>query len=328
VPGQGFTSNEASTAVGIEGRTVKRNAPTLYNVAYVPRLFHDGRESSLEHQPWSPLIASNEMGNASPEAVLDKIRSQHDYDRLFEAAFGGRGPTVETVGAALARFERTLLAGDSAFDRWRYARDENALTPAARRGFELFTGKAGCAACHTIGEQDALFSDFEMHRTGIGLRAAHAAGEGTRRVEIAPGVMLDFQADAVADASETPPTDLGRYEVTGDTGDRWKYKTPSLRNVALTAPYMHDGSFATLRDVVEYYNRGGEQGELLDPRIRALGLSSAEVDDVVAFLESLTGREAVSLAAMVAETRVGDVETSARCRRAAGTRRRKRSRPA
>ena len=120
VPTQGFTSNEMRTAVGIEGRTVKRNAPTILNAAYAPVLFHDGRATSLEEQAWGPLLADNEMGNASVDAVAKKIRSLRDYDRLFERAFDGRPPARETIGAALASYERTLVAAGSAFDRWRF----------------------------------------------------------------------------------------------------------------------------------------------------------------------------------------------------------------
>ena len=306
VPEQGFTSNEIATAVGIEGRTVRRNTPTIYNVAYLPRLFHDGRETRLEQQIWGPLLARNEMGNPSVGFVLEKLAGLADYDGLFEAAFDGRGPDMLTVGAALASYERTLLAADSPFDRWRFGGDEDALAPAARRGFALFTGKGRCASCHTIDDDHALLTDGGLHNTGVGWAASMRPAPTTRRVQIAPGVAIDVAGDAVAAASETPPADLGRYEITEDPADRWRYRTPTLRNVALTAPYMHNGSLATLADVVAFYDRGGVPHELLDPRIRPLGLTDEERADLVACLESLTGSNVDALVADAFAAPVGD----------------------
>ena len=155
IPEQGFTNNELATAVGIEGRSVRRNAPTVYNVAYLERLFHDGRETRLEHQVWGPLLARNEMGNPSIGAVIEKIRATPDYAGLFESAFSGRGLAMETIGMAIASYERTLVSGDSPFDRWHYGKDGAAVDEAVKRGFQLFTGKAGCSACHTVGADAA-----------------------------------------------------------------------------------------------------------------------------------------------------------------------------
>jgi len=306
VPEQGFTSNEMATAVGIEGRTVRRNAPTLYNVVFAAHLFHDGRESRLEQQIWGPLLAGNEMGNPAVGYVLDKLRQLPDYAGRFEAAFGGRGPTMETLGAALASYERTLVSANSPFDRWHYGEEEDALSPAARRGFELFHGKARCTSCHHVGEDAALFTDQGFHNTGIGYRAAATARAERLPVQVAPGVFLEVDPEVVADSAERRPSDLGRYEVTGRPEDRWKYKTPTLRNVALTAPYMHDGSLPTLRDVVEFYDVGGLKNELLDPLIMPLGLNDGEKDDLVAFLESLTGDNVDAIVADAFAVPVGD----------------------
>src|SRR5262249_4921737 len=129
LPEQGFTSNELATPVGIEGRTVRRNAPTLLNVAFQRHLFHDGRAVSLEAQIWEPLLAANEMGNRSVGDVLDRIRALADYGGLFEKIFDGQGVSAGRLGQALAAYERTLVAGNSRFDRWRYGRDSSALTP-------------------------------------------------------------------------------------------------------------------------------------------------------------------------------------------------------
>jgi cytochrome c peroxidase len=290
IPEQGFTSNELATAVGIEGRTVRRNAPTLLNAAYLARLFHDGREYSLEQQVWGPLLARNEMGNPAVGTVLRRLEELTDYRSPFAVAFGGRGPSMETVGQALASYQRTLVSGDSPFDRWYYGGDGTALGEAAQRGFRLFTGKAGCVACHTIGPEHALFTDNGLHNTGVGFRASMAEEPPSQPVTVAPGVVVEVPTAVISAVSEQGPDDLGLYEVTQNPDDRWKYRTPTLRNVALTAPYMHDGSLPTLDTVVAFYDAGGVANEVLDPLIRPLGLSTGERSDLVAFLQSLTGR--------------------------------------
>ncbi|MET0153540.1 MAG: cytochrome c peroxidase [Candidatus Binatia bacterium] len=306
IPDQGFTSNEIATAVGIEGQTVRRNAPTIYNAAYARLLFHDGRETRLEQQIWGPILARNEMGDPAVGYVLDKIRALPDYRGRFEAAFGGRGLTMETLGMALASYERTLLSANSPFDRWHFRKDRGAVSASAARGFQLFTGKAGCAHCHTIAENYALFTDQQLHNTGVGYRQTMASTPRQRRVQLAPGTFVTMDTAVVADASEPPPSDLGRYEISEDPNDRWKYKTPGLRNVGLTAPYMHDGSLATLREVVDFYDAGGAPNELLDPAIRPLHLSDPEKDDLVAFLESLTGSNVGDIVADGLAAPVGD----------------------
>jgi len=308
IPEQGFTNNELATAVGIEGRTVRRNAPTLYNVAYFSHIFHDGRELRLEYQIWQPLLASNEMGNPSIGYIVEKIRRLPDYAGLFEAAFGGRGPGIETVGMAIASYERTLVSGNSPFDRWYFGRDRTALSEAAGRGFRLFKGKAGCAACHTIENGYALFTDDAFHNTGLGWEASVGGASAEVQVQIAPGIKVPVPRSVINSVGEPPPSDLGRYEVTQDPADRWRYKTPTLRNVALTAPYMHNGAFGTLKEVVEFYNRGGVPNPLLDPLIHPLGLTHAEMDQLTAFLESLTGDNVQVLVRDAFAAPIGDKE--------------------
>ena len=304
IPEQGFTSNEIATAVGFEGRTVKRNAPSLYNAAYLERLFHDAREHSLEQQAWSPLLASNEMANPAIGRVIDLLRDLPDYAGLFEAAFAGRGPGMETVGMALASYERTLLSANSAFDRWHFGADQQALGGEAQAGFALFTGKAGCSACHSIADEHALFTDQQLHNTGIGYARSMRREPASYRVQVAPGTWLEVDAANVS--GETPPNDLGRYEITLDPDDRWRYRTPSLRNVALSAPYMHDGSLATLVDVVNFYDNGGVPNPLLDARIRPLDLSEEEKQALVAFLESLTGDNVAAIVSDAFAAPIGD----------------------
>lgn len=305
VPEQGFANNEQATAVGIEGRTVRRNSPTILNAGYYRRLFHDGREFTLEQQVWGPLLAHNEMGAPSVGYVVEKLKGLPDYAGLFEKSYG-RGPSMETIGLAIASYERTLNAGDSAFDRWRFGKQEQALNEPAKQGFALFTGKAGCSACHGAGEKYALFTDNELHNTGIGFRAAMGGSGDTPRIQAAPGVTLNLDPKLLASVSEPKPVDLGLYEITQNPTDRWKYRTPTLRNVALTAPYMHDGSIATLKEVVQFYNRGGVPNENLDPRVKALGLTDGEVDALVEFLGSLTGSNVKELVSDAFAAPVGD----------------------
>jgi len=306
IPEQGFSSHELATSVGIEGRTVRRNAPTIYNSAYLTRLFHDGREYSLEQQVWGPLLAVNEMGNPSVGYVVEKIRGLAEYSGQFEALFG-RGPGMETIGMAIASYERALNSGGSDFDHWYYGHQVNALKPAARRGFELFTGKAGCVRCHSVGKKSALFTDNRLHNTGIGYRAAMFRDLEKQVIQLAPGVAVTVDNGTIAAVSENPVNDLGLYEITQQPDDRWKYKTPTLRNIALSAPYMHDGSLASLRQVVAFYNNGGEANENLDALIKPLGLSGPEIDELIAFLQALTGDNIAELVADAVAAPVGDV---------------------
>jgi len=293
---QGFAQNELKTPVGIEGKGVRRNAPTIYNTAYLNRLFHDGREFSLENQVWQPLLADNEMGNLAIGTVIERIRGFDDYDGLFERAFG-RGPDVQTIGMALASYERVLVSADSPFDRWFYGNDRQALDASARRGFELFRGKARCVACHTMTSDSALFTDNGFHNTGIGYYGTMRPAVAELDVLLAPGLAERIETDVLRSTGTEQFRDLGRYEVTGRPADRWRYRTPSLRNVALTAPYMHDGSLRSLRDVLTFYNRGGVPNEVLDPLIRPLGLTAREIDDLLAFLNALTGSNVDALVA-------------------------------
>lgn len=288
LPEQGFTSNELRTPVGNEGASARRNAPGLMNVAYHPRLFHDGRDGALETQVWGPLLAPDEMANPSLGHVLDRLRELPDYAGLFEAAFAGRGASADTVGAALASFQRTLVSGDSCFDRYRYGGASEALNAEEKTGLAIFTGKGRCVACHLIGERAALLSDFRYHNTGIGwLRSQERAAI---EVELAPAVHARMSAAVVRSIGAAPRSDLGRFEISRDPRERWAYKTPMLREVAATAPYMHDGSLPTLEAVVEYYDRGGAGAPGQSPLIAPLQLSAAEKAALVSFLKALSGR--------------------------------------
>jgi cytochrome c peroxidase len=309
IPEQGFTSNEMATAVGVEGRTVRRNSPTLYNVAYMQTLFHDSRENTLEQQVWSPLLAHNEMANPSIGYVIDKIKNNQDYNGLFEKAFN-KEAGMETIGMAIASYQRALNSANSPFDRWYYGKDKDALDTKAQRGFQLFTGKAQCSQCHTINKEYALFTDNNLHNTGLGYADAMTdkTANPLQRVQVSPGVYVAVASEIIASVAEPKANDLGRYEVTQKPQDRWRYKTPSLRNVRLTAPYMHNGSIASLREVVEFYNRGGIANENLDPLIKQLHLSDREIDDLTAFLDLLTGDNTEELVSDAFAVPVGENE--------------------
>jgi len=308
VPEQGFSSNEMATAVGIEGRSVRRNSPTIYNVAYLERLFHDGRESTLEQQVWGPLLARNEMGNPSIGQVIEQISAVAQYRELFESAFDGRPISMETIGMALASYERALVSANSAFDRWYYGSESKALSTRQQAGFKLFSGKAGCTSCHQLDDQYALFSDNLLHNTGIGYQRSMGEKTGYARVLVAPGEHIVIKGDSVAESSEAVISDLGLYEITENPADRWKYRTPTLRNISLTAPYMHDGSISTLSDVIEFYNNGGISNELLDPLIRPLGLSAEEAGQLLAFLDTLTGDNVDTLVSDAFTVPVGNTD--------------------
>ncbi len=284
VPEQGFASNASRRAVGMFGRSLPRNAPSLLNVAWRPALFHDGRETSLVRQAWQPLLHADEMGNASVDEVLARIVSLPDYDGRFERAFDGAAASRDNVGAALAAFQATLVSADSRFDRWHFAGDASALSPIEQLGFELFTGKGRCSACHRIDEPFARFTDDGYHVTGAG--ASTAAAE-QYVVPLAPGVQTTLRpADLVSLRGDDPP-DPGRFAVTGNPAERNAFRTPMLRDVARTAPYMHDGSIASLEAVVDFYDRGGGDIAGRSPLLQTLGLSDDDKRALVAFLRAL-----------------------------------------
>lgn len=250
-------ADDRPLSLGVRGQEGDRNAPSLLNAAYVPKLFWDGRSPDLEDQVRYPLTHPKEMDMKRQEAEA-VVRADATYPPAFARAFGDPEVTFERISQALASFQRILVSGDSPFDRFILLGQEQALSPAARRGWDLFRGKAGCIRCHRYDSGHPFFTDFDFHNTGVGW-----------------------------DREELP--DLGRYRVTHDKADRGLLRTPSLRTAALAPPYMHDGSFATLAEVVAYYAQGGIPNRYLDERIMPLDLSAGEQGDLVAFLESLSG---------------------------------------
>ena len=286
VPTQGFTVNETRLAVGMNGQSTKRNPPALYNVAYMRVLFHDGREFSLEDQIISPLTNPLEMANPSMGYVINKVCKLPGYEEQFQQTFG-EGVSVATLGKALASYERTLLSANSPFDHWYFGKDQNAVSKEVKAGFKIFSGKGQCVTCHTVTKEAALFTDQGFHNTGI----AHLQliPEKEVHVDLGGGLTVKMPRAQINEVLTPPERDRGRYEITRDPTDLWRYKTPSLRNVALTAPYMHNGALLTLEAVVDYYDRGGTNSDGQDPKIAPMSLTQQEKRALVAFLRSLTG---------------------------------------
>lgn len=285
-PERAFTDGRV-LAQGVRQQNGTRNAPTLINSAYLTSLFWDGRRGSLEEQAADPLVNPVEHGLADHEALLARVRADAAYAAGFRAAFDVAPESIrlEHVVKALAAFQRTLVAGDSPFDRYRYGGEPSALSDAQVRGLGLFAGRAGCTACHTIGKEDALLTDNAFHTIGIGQeRAQTGLADRTKRL-----VRLSPSERDRSITSDSEVADLGRFAVTLKPVDIGRFRTPTLRNVALTAPYMHDGSVPTLGEAVarEVYYRGLEAG-------RPLVLTPQEKADLVAFLEALTSHGALS----------------------------------
>lgn len=293
VPEEGFASNASQKALGIEGKSLRRNSPSLLNVAWQTSLFHDGRETSLSTQAWMPLLHPDEMANPSIGHVLQRIRGMTDYNGQFERVFSGAGPSMDSLGAAIAAFEATLVAADSRFDRWRFGGQGAALNDVEKIGFGIFSGKGRCTVCHLVGARDALLADGKFHVTGAGL--VPAAGRAFV-VPLAPGVLTVLTDAELAAYSPRVPPDLGRFEITLDPADRYAFKTPSLRNVAHSAPYMHDGSLATLEAVVDFYDLGGGDVPGKSKALSPLGLRDEEKRALVAFLRALDGVNLPTLA--------------------------------
>lgn len=281
-------------AEGINNHRGTRNTPTLLNAAYFTSQFWDGRRVTFEEQAPDPFVNAAEHGFKNHAAVIDVIRSDTAYRSKFQYVFavGSENINISHVAQAIAAFERTLVAGNSAFDRFYFGKDATALTPVAQRGLELFRKQAGCARCHTIEKEHALFTDNQFHNAGVGVSRIEARlAEITTQVLKIQGVPVtdlsrnDISRKSIDEAifSDSDISELGRFNVTHNPADIGRFKTPTLRNVALTAPYMHDGSVKTLEEVIEseLYARGDDAG-------RPLILTPVEKQAVVTFLRSIT----------------------------------------
>jgi cytochrome c peroxidase len=246
-------SNSAQFATGVRSQLGGRNAPTVINAAYAELQFWDGRAKLLEGQALGPIQNPVEMDHKLEDCVA-KLNKIEGYRQQFRKVFN-TDVTPENVAKAIAAFERTVLSGNAPYDKFK-AGESKALSEAAQRGMKLFSGKAHCSACHT----GPVFSDQAFHNIGVGM--------------------------------DQPKPDLGRYEVTKMIGDKGAFKTPTLRDIARTGPYMHDGSLKTLEEVVEHYDKGGIPNPQLDEEIFPLKLTAQEKADLVTFMrEGLSSSE-------------------------------------
>jgi len=258
-----------------------RNAPTVVNAAFFETLFVDGRAKSLEDQSLQPMLNPIEHGLKNEQEILDIVLQTPYYTQQIQQIFSVTASEINVthIAKALASFERTLIAGNSKFDQYYFAQDRTQLSTSAARGLLVFKRKGNCANCHEISWNNALFTDNRFYNIGIGSKT------------ITP--IENDLSNALRNSKKFPLTAaqqeaLGRFNVTRMISDIGKFKTPTLRNIALTAPYMHDGSLQTLEDVVEYYDKGGNKNLFLDPAIFRLHLSDQEKQDLVAFMKSLT----------------------------------------
>ena len=255
-PAKGFT-DAAPVSTGINGQKGGRSAPTVINRAYSTSQFWDGRAPSLEAQAIGPIANPIEMTNLKSEkaahgAVVERLKKSKGYRRQFKQVFGTTDFTIDHVGKAIATFERTVVSGNAPYDRYVNG-DKSALNSAQTRGFNIFFKKAGCDSCH-LGFN---FSDGSYENVGIGM--------------------------------DKPKPDLGRFVVSGKESDKGSFKTPTLREIEHTGPYMHDGRYKTLEEVVEHYDKGGIKNPNLNRRLKPLKLSKQDKQDLVAFLKALSG---------------------------------------
>jgi len=255
-------SDSRSFSQGVGGKLGTRHSPTVINSAYNSLQFWDGRAPNLEEQAKGPMANPVEMAHTL-EGVVQRLQVDSKYPELFQKAWGTDQITIDMVVKSIASFERTVIAGDSPFDRFYYGHDSKALPSAAQRGLIIFISakKGNCAVCHPIGKDSALFTDNKFHNLGIG-------------------------ADTRGNLN-----DLGRYTETKNDADMGAFKTPSLRNLANRGPYMHDGSFPTVKDALAHYIGGGNWNPHLDKEIHSLDvLTFDERDDLLQFLDSLNGK--------------------------------------
>ncbi|HJU42259.1 MAG TPA: cytochrome c peroxidase [Vicinamibacterales bacterium] len=259
-------SEAQPTATGIRGQRGPRRTPSIINLGartilpdtesdVGPAFFWDGRATSLEEQVLIPIADPREMGMAHG-AMVSRLNDIGGYRKYFERAFGSRDITKERVASALAEYVRSRRSGNAPYDRWAYGKDGRALSAEAQHGVDIFFFTGRCATCHA----GFNFSDGRFHSLGIGW------DEATQKFR-----------------------DEGRAAVTGRPEDRGRFKTPGLRDVEKRPPYMHDGSLATLRDVVEFYNRGGNRNAPQSGRLVPLKMTDADIDAVVSFLRALSG---------------------------------------
>jgi cytochrome c peroxidase len=278
----GFT-DQKRTSVGIDNQAGRRNAPTILNAMFNTSLFWDGRAATLEQQAKSPILNPIEMGMKSPDEVVAKIQAMPQYREAFERVFG-REVNFDDIARALASYERTQFSFDSPFDHY-VAGEGDAIDESAKRGWKIFNGSGRCISCHAWSRERPLFNDGRFHNVGVSAGAALTHNATAIRADTGDSTNLDRLA------TDSGMSDLGRYLVTRKPADIGAFRTPDLRNLLVTQPYFHDGSAATLWDVLAHFNRGGTRNAYLDYAMVPLDLSKADEDDLVAFLATLTSPE-------------------------------------
>jgi cytochrome c peroxidase len=288
-PARAFTDGRPAS-IGIHGRASQRNAPTILNALYNKAQFWDGRVKTLEEQAALPIVNPVEMGQPSIDAAVATFAGVEEYQQDFRRVFG-RPVNGPDLVRAIASYERTLVSFDSPFDHF-IARDKKAIDESAKRGWELFNTQARCNKCHALTDtrRDVTnFTDFDFHNIGIGIiRHNVVALARQAQREIVSGQLEAIDRAAIG----TKMSVLGRFLVTKKEADTASFKTPNLRNVLVTGPYFHDGSQETLWDVIDHYNKGdGLKNPWLDEDIQPLALTERDIDDLVAFLASLTSPE-------------------------------------
>ena len=280
---RGFT-DQLAVSRGIGGQLGKRNAPTTLNTVLLQTLFWDGRSPTLDHQARQPILNPVEMAMADEAAAMKAISDDPEYQKMFREAYG-REMNYEDLGRAIGALERTLVFVDSPFRRFLVG-DNRAISAEARAGFELFNGKARCAACHPMSPSNPLGTDNRFHNVGVSARHQDFEALGRQAIRLLQDDPSEQKLDELAVGTDM--SELGRFMVTRNRVDMGSFRTPLILNIGITPPYMHDGSLATLWDVIDHYNKGGEANPFLDGGIEPLALTEEEIDQLVAFLFTLT----------------------------------------
>lgn len=280
---RGF-ADQRPVSEGIRGQLGKRNAPTTLNVALLQTLFWDGRSPTLDHQARQPILNPVEMGMPDEATAIKAISDDPEYQKMFKEAYG-REINYEDLGRAVGAFERTLVFMDSPFRRF-LGGDAEAISSEARAGWQLFNGKGRCMTCHPMNPSNPLGTDNRFHNVGVSARHQDFDGLARQALKALKEDPSEQKLDELAVGTDL--SELGRFMVTRNRADIGSFRTPLILNVAVTPPYMHDGSLATLWDVMDHYNKGGEANPFLDGGIEPLALTEEEIDQLVAFLFTLT----------------------------------------
>ena len=277
-PRHGF-AEPRPVSIGVGGKQGVRNAPSAFDAAFLGMQFWDGRVPTLEEQATGPIVNPIEMAMPSSDAAVAKIAALAEYKPLFSAAFGDESVTMDRIAIAIASFERTLVDVEAPIDRF-VAGDQKAISESAKRGWDLYNGKARCNNCHGYVASFPLLTDELFHNIGVAAKDVNFE-QLARHVAANPDSFTDL-------AHTEGVTELGRFIVTKEYKDIGAFKTPQLRNVALTPPYMHNGSEATLEAVIDFYDKGGNPNPWLDGGMRPLSLTAQEKADLVEVMKTFT----------------------------------------